>query len=68
VEDKKWYESKTIWGGLLAVIATIIPLVGRMGVEGLTGDAVQIAGGLAAVIGGAVAIYGRYKAASAIGK
>lgn len=64
MEGKKWYESKTIWGALLAVVATAFPLIGRMGVEGLSGDLVQVAGGIAAVIGGGIAIYGRYKVAA----
>lgn len=66
MESKHWYESVTIWGALLAVAASIIPLIGQLGVEALTGDAVRIAGGLAAVIGGVTAIYRRYKARSII--
>ena len=62
MEAKAWYQSKTIWGAILAVAGTVFPLIGKMGVDGLSGDAVQIAGGVAAVIGGVIAIYGRYKA------
>jgi len=66
MEGKSWYLSKTIWGALVAVVATAFPLLGRMGVEGLSGDVVQVAGGIAAVIGGGIAIYGRYKAAASV--
>jgi len=66
VEGKSWYQSKTIWGALMAVLATAFPLIGRMGVEGLSGDVVQVAAGIAAVIGGGIAIYGRYKAAAPV--
>jgi hypothetical protein len=62
MEQKAWYESTTIWAALLAVVGAIVPLIGMIGVEALAGDVVKIAGGLAAVIGGAVAIYRRYKA------
>jgi hypothetical protein len=62
MESKAWYESTTIWAALLAVIGAIVPLVGMMGVDALAGDVTRIAGGLAAVIGGAVAIWRRYKA------
>jgi uncharacterized membrane protein len=66
MESKHWYESKTIWGTILALLASIVPLISKMGVDGLSDNAVQIAAGVAAVVGGAVAIYGRYKATKSI--
>lgn len=63
MEGKPWYTSRTVWGAIIAVVASVIPLVSRMGVEGVTDDATNIASGIAAVVGGIVAIYGRYKAA-----
>ena len=62
MEGKDWYLSTTIWAALLAVVGAIVPLVGMMGVDALAGDVTRIAGGLAAVIGGCLAIWRRYKA------
>lgn len=64
--EKKWWESKAVWGGLIAVGA---------GIAGVFGFAVSaeeqeaIAGAitaLASAIGGALAVYGRIKANSGI--
>lgn len=57
--NKKWWESKTIWGGLIAVIASILGIFGYdIGIddqENLSTIIVSIAG----AVGGAVAIIGR---------
>lgn len=66
VEEKYWYESKTIWGALLAVGASI------MGALGITIDAVaqtDLADALIQLIGAVgamVAIYGRLSATDII--
>jgi hypothetical protein len=57
METKKWYTSKTIWGGILSVTTALITLLVSCGV--LTADlGVKICGFLGTV-GGAVGIYAR---------
>lgn len=68
MQNKPWYLSKTIWGVAVTALAAIIPTVAKMNAEGLTGDLTQLASGVALVVGAALAIYGRYKAATKIGK
>jgi hypothetical protein len=67
-ENKKWYESKAVWGGLIAVGAAI---VGGFGIDvdaATQGEIVDyIVVGVGA-IGGLVAIIGRLQANKKIGK
>lgn len=63
---KKWYESKTIWGGLITILSIVI------GVFGYTlspEDAELLVGAFTAIgaaVGGIVGIVGRVKATKAI--
>lgn len=61
-QEKEWYQSSAVWGGLIALGAAIAGTFGIVIDEGaraeLTDYAVAIAGG----IGGLLAIYGRLKA------
>lgn len=63
---KAWYQSKTIWGALIAVLAPLLQVVGLNlpgGFENeLAEGLVTVAGG----VGGLVALYGRLSATSAI--
>lgn len=63
---KAWYQSKTIWGALIAVLAPLLQVVGLNlpgGFESALAEGlVTIAGG----VGGLVALYGRLAATSAI--
>lgn len=64
--DKKWWQSKTVWGGLVALIA------GVAGVFGLAIGTVDQATltesltAIAAAAGGLTAVYGRFKAKQTI--
>ena len=60
---KPWYASKTIWGGLLAVVGPAAALLFKAQLPAEFLDA--IAAALAAV-GGAIAIWGRASATTAI--
>lgn len=63
---KEWYESKTVWGGLIAVGAAVAGGFGII-IDQDTQD--QIAEGIvviATAAGGLLAIYGRIKADSEI--
>lgn len=60
--DKKWWASKSVWGGTVAIIAGI---AGVFGYAVDTGDQETIVAaitGIAGSIGGLVAVYGRIKA------
>ena len=63
---KAWYQSKTIWGALIAVLAPLLHVAGLNlpgGFENeLAEGLVTVAGG----VGGLVALYGRLAATSAI--
>ena len=65
--NKSWWASKTVWGGLMALVAGV---AGVFGYQLLPADqAALIDGGaaLAASIGGIIAIWGRVKASKGIG-
>lgn len=64
--EKNWYESRAVWGGLIAMAAGIAGAFGySFGVEtqSLIVDSVIAVGG---AVGGLVAVYGRVKADSKI--
>lgn len=54
-----WWQSRTIWGGL---VATVAPLVGLADI----GAATDVVTNVVAAIGGAVAIYGRMRATKTV--
>ncbi|MEN3792941.1 hypothetical protein [Fulvimarina sp. MAC3] len=60
--EKKWYESRTVWGGLVALAAALAGLAGVQ-VPGPAQEALTTALlDTAAAIGALVAIYGRLAA------
>ena len=65
---KKWYESKGVWGGIVALLAVIVGAFGYAiapeDTQGLV-DALSAIGG---AVGAILAIYGRVKAKDKIGK
>ena len=65
-ETKEWWKSKTVWGALVSMGASLAALRG-FELDGLSQD--QLAGALAALasaVGAAVAILGRFQARSEI--
>jgi hypothetical protein len=64
---KNWYQSKTVWGALIAVAASILQVAGlEVGLE----DQAQlsdIAVTLVGAVGGLLALYGRLVATRGIG-
>jgi ABC-type antimicrobial peptide transport system permease subunit len=66
MDSKAWYASKGVWGGIVGVLAGGLALLGHaLSAETqatLVDNAVAIGTGVATIIGGAVAIYGRLKA------
>ena len=66
VEEKNWYASRTIWGGIIAALASVFGGFGLSIDTGsqaeLTDAAIQLVGAIGAV----VAIYGRLNATDVI--
>ena len=56
---KQWYASKTVWGGLIAILASLMQAAGVELDPTIQGDMADNAVALAGAIGGLVAIYGR---------
>ena len=68
METKKWWESKAVWGGIVAVLAGAAGLFGvSLGVEdqAYVIDAITA---IASAVGGLLAVYGRVKADTKVGK
>ena len=66
--EKKWYQSKAVWGGLIAVAAAI---AGAFGYAVSADDQASIVEAVVAIgggIGGVLAVYGRVKAEAYIKK
>ncbi|WP_377287811.1 hypothetical protein [Rhizobium sp. SG2393] len=59
---KNWYESKAVWGGIVAAGASLAGLLGVDLPDGAGHDLVEALTALAGAIGGLVAVYGRISA------
>ncbi len=66
VEEKSWYESKTIWGALIAVAASVTGAMGLSIDVGAQSDLADALVQLVGAIGAMVAIYGRLSATDII--
>jgi hypothetical protein len=64
---KNWYQSKTVWGALIAVAASALHLAGLDVGADEQGELVNIAVTLAGAAGGLLALYGRIVASGQIG-
>lgn len=62
---KPWYQSRAVWGGIVAAVAGV---AGAFGLAIDEPSLVEISMNLSAAVGGILAIYGRYKADRAIGR
>ena len=64
--QKMWYKSKTVWGSLIAILASVLQAAGvELGLDDqnqLADAAVTLAG----TFGGLLALYGRLSASSVI--
>ena len=63
---KKLFESKTFWGGLMAVAAGILGFLGYIFLEADQERVIEIIMSFGAAIGGIIAIYGRISASKLI--
>lgn len=66
-ETKKWYESKGIWGAIVAIVATLATAYGY-NIKGQETNIVELIMQIVAALGGLIAVYGRAKAKSEIKK
>lgn len=66
-ETKQWYQSKTVWGALIAILASLLPAMGMELDDGTQGQLADNLVSLAGAIGGLVAIYGRLTAEKRLG-
>ncbi len=66
VEEKQWYQSKTIWGALIAVAASMLGGLG-ISIEGaVQNDLAEAMLQLVGAIGAMIAVYGRLSATEII--
>lgn len=68
MDPKAWYLSRAVWGGVVAILASLLSAFGIDLDEAAQADAVNIGLALTGAVGGALAIYGRLKAKAPIGK
>ena len=66
-DTKSFLTSKTIWGGLLAIAAPAIGILGYTITPADQAAIVAVATSLASAVGGALTIWGRIKATKRIG-
>ncbi|MGI2035322.1 hypothetical protein ACRQ1B_23330 [Rhizobium panacihumi] len=64
---KAWHQSKTVWGALIAIGASLLQMSGLNLDEGTQGELADLAVTTAGAIGGLIAIYGRITAETEIG-
>lgn len=64
---KQWYLSKTVWGALLAIGASLLQGAGIEFDPATQGDLADTLVALAGAVGGLVAIYGRLTAEKRLG-
>ena len=66
VLNKSWYQSKGVWGGLVAVVAGIVTLFGYQMSPADQASAVDLVVGLVEMLGGFTALWGRVTAGKVI--
>lgn len=64
--DKKWFESKTIWGGLVTLLSVILSVLGYQLTTEDQELLVAVLTGVMGSVGGLLAIWGRLKASKPI--
>ncbi len=62
--DKSPFASKGVWGGVMAILSALLPLLGpALGLDApAQAEVIGVASSLGAAIGGAIAIWGRIAA------
>lgn len=62
IDTKYWYQSKTVWGALIAILASVLQAGGFELDEGAQGELVEGIVALMGAVGGLLALYGRLSA------
>lgn len=65
---KQWYRSKTVWGALIAVAASLLQATGIDLAPDVQDDIADLAVAVAGVLGGAWSIYGRISSTTRIAR
>ncbi|MCX8998454.1 hypothetical protein NOF55_15170 [Rhizobiaceae bacterium BDR2-2] len=63
---KKWYQSKTIWGALVVIVASLLRVAGYEFGEAEQAELTDAVSTIAGALGGILALYGRLTATQAI--
>lgn len=64
---KAWYRSRTVWGALIAILASLANLAGVEVTAAEEVELADIATGIAAAVGGLMALLGRIGARRRVG-
>ena len=64
---KKWWESKTLWGSIIAILAAVVQIFGYQITPEMQQQLLSQITAVTAGIGGLIAMYGRLKASKKIG-
>ena len=67
IDTKYWYQSKTVWGSLIAILASVLQATGFELDAGAQGELADGIVALAGAVGGLLALYGRLGAATRLG-
>ena len=72
-DNKPWYQSKTIWGSLIMLASLALPAFGLVSLTPdqqsmMVNNIVGVVDAVLGLIGGILAIYGRFTAKTTIGK
>jgi hypothetical protein len=59
---RSWYQSRTVWGSLIAMAAGLAGVFGKPVDPGLLSNAVDLLTTAGGLVGGGLALYGRAKA------
>ena len=63
---KAWYNSRTVWGGIISALAGAAGVLGFVVDQEAQAQFVNLALAISSAVGGAVAIYGRFRACSVL--
>jgi hypothetical protein len=64
--SKAWYQSKAVWGGLIAVLASVLQARGMEVSPVAQVDLAEAGTSLVGAVGGLLAVYGRLSAKASI--
>ena len=66
MDSKYWWQSRAVWGGVIAIVAGIGPLVGVVLEPDTQNALIECLTGLFAAVGGLLALIGRLQASTTI--